>query len=257
MTRTGLPLLALCGDRRTGRQSARKPGCTVGRLLHRNVPGLGRPVYRGAGRHKSACQPGRAQQPAGSARHSAMAPQGRARSRCLRARARNQRMAAESPISRASLGWSQNINHVRLERPLTADLRDPIACRSEGRLEIPFAHAADIRPARSRPGAPHIALHGDGPCRLGHAGALSDQECRFLRAPAYGFPVDGATPASGQPGIARRLGAAPFTFDPLHRGCPAVLSERGSFTRSAFANAPWQTSSARRSPSGSLTSRWP
>ena len=31
-----------------------------------------------------------------------------------------------------SLGWSQNMNHVRLDRPLTPDLRDPLQLRLLG-----------------------------------------------------------------------------------------------------------------------------
>src|SRR5262249_32670704 len=46
-----------------------------------------------------------------------------------------------------SLGWSQNMNHLRLDRPLTADLRDPYALSLLGRADDPFAHAIDLKPA--------------------------------------------------------------------------------------------------------------
>jgi len=47
-----------------------------------------------------------------------------------------------------SLGWSQNVNHVRMERPLTPDLRDPSQLKLLGHANDPFAHAADFKPSR-------------------------------------------------------------------------------------------------------------
>src|SRR5260370_29517735 len=47
-----------------------------------------------------------------------------------------------------SLGWSQNMNHVRLERPLTPDLRNPLNLRLLGQATDPFGHAADFKPSR-------------------------------------------------------------------------------------------------------------
>src|SRR5262249_30906573 len=46
-----------------------------------------------------------------------------------------------------SMGWSQNMNHVRLDRPLTPDLRDLYRLSLLGDASDPFAHAADFRPA--------------------------------------------------------------------------------------------------------------
>src|SRR5690348_16998633 len=44
----------------------------------------------------------------------------------------------------ASLGWSQNVNHLRLSHPLTADVRDPYRLDQLGHAIDPFAHAADL-----------------------------------------------------------------------------------------------------------------
>src|SRR5262249_16921723 len=47
----------------------------------------------------------------------------------------------------SSLGWSQNLDHVRLDRPLTPDLRNPSRLGLLGHADDPFAHAADFKPA--------------------------------------------------------------------------------------------------------------
>src|SRR4051812_2134312 len=46
-----------------------------------------------------------------------------------------------------SLGWSQNLNHLRPNRPLAPDLRATYPLSRLGRADDPLAHAADFRPA--------------------------------------------------------------------------------------------------------------
>src|SRR5437016_5163863 len=47
-----------------------------------------------------------------------------------------------------TLGWSQNMNHRRMEHPLHPDLRDPFPLSLLGRAADPVAHAADFKPGR-------------------------------------------------------------------------------------------------------------
>src|ERR1700748_330066 len=55
--------------------------------------------------------------------------------------------SADLTESFLSLGWSQNLNHLRLDRPLTPDLRDQSQLGLLGHANDPFAHAADFKPA--------------------------------------------------------------------------------------------------------------
>ncbi len=48
-----------------------------------------------------------------------------------------------------TLGWSQNMNHLRLNAPLTPDLRDPYRLSLLGTAADTIAHAADFKPSRS------------------------------------------------------------------------------------------------------------
>src|SRR5690348_15940273 len=47
------------------------------------------------------------------------------------------------------LGWSQNLNHLRLDSQLTPDLRDRYRLSLLGRASDPFSHAADFKPANA------------------------------------------------------------------------------------------------------------
>ena len=47
------------------------------------------------------------------------------------------------------LGWSQNMNHLRLHSTLTPDLRDTHALSLLGTAADPFSHAADFKTARA------------------------------------------------------------------------------------------------------------
>ena len=99
------------------------------------------------------------------------------------------------------LGWSQNMNHVRLDRPLNPDLRDPYKLSLLGHAADPFAHALDFKPAgaldqtritRTSPRIGAAAWATPGRYQVKNLGVF----VRRLRA----FPVEGATPASAPPG---------------------------------------------------------
>jgi hypothetical protein len=141
-----------------------------------------------------------------------------------------------------SLGWSQNMNHLRLDRPLTADLRDPYRLSLLGRSNDPFAHAADFKPANDLDQAcatqrsPTIGRAG-----WATPGRYQIKNLGFFMRRLAAFAVHGATPAAVDPGAAAAPGAAYFTFDPLHREVPLFTgANAASLTRAAFEHAPWQ-----------------
>lgn len=141
-----------------------------------------------------------------------------------------------------SLGWSQNMNHLRLDRPLTADLRDPYRLSLLGRANDPFAHAADLKPAndldqaRTAQRSPAI-----GRASWGTPGRYQIKNLGFFIRRLAAFAVHGATPAAVDPGAAAAPGAAYFTFDPLHREIPLFTEANAApLTRAAFEHAPWQ-----------------
>ena len=103
-----------------------------------------------------------------------------------------------------SLGWSQNVNHVRMDRALTPDLRSPSQLALLGQAIDPFAHAADFKPAQSlsTPPTPRSA-DGPGVGRMGNTGAISDQQARRLCSQAEDFP--GAR-RDARGGCSRRIG---------------------------------------------------
>jgi hypothetical protein len=140
-----------------------------------------------------------------------------------------------------SLGWSQNMNHLRMDRSLTADLRDTYRLSLLGRAADPFAHAADIRPAndldQTRITAASSAMSGTA---WGTPGRYQIENVGFFVRRLMAFKVQGATPAAADPGAAAEAGAAYFTFDPLHREMPLFASTAAPITRAAFGNAPTQ-----------------
>lgn len=139
-----------------------------------------------------------------------------------------------------SLGWSQNVNHVRLERTLLPDLRDPLLLDRLGRTGDPFAHAADFHPS-----SPFDQT------RVG-------PQIRFARSSAFGTPgryqiknlgvfvrrlatyrISGSSPAQVEPGKPVPAGAALFTFNPLFRNVPLFDVDRGAaISRSGFSANP-------------------
>jgi hypothetical protein len=142
-----------------------------------------------------------------------------------------------------SLGWSQNLNHLRLNRPLTMGLRAPGPLDELGRAGDPWAHAADFKTARpvdsSRTtgealGMSRAAWGTPGRYQVKNVGVF------VRRLPT--FKVLGATPAAAAPGVAVPAAAAVFTFDPLFRGVPLFVEQTGApLSRAAFHTAPWET----------------
>ena len=141
------------------------------------------------------------------------------------------------------LGWSQNMNHLRLESPLTPDLRDPYALGLLGRARDPFAHAADFRPARA------LSEARVGPRSLGipvaawaTPGRYQIKNLGFFVRRLQTFKLNGVTPAAVGPGLATPTDAACYTFDPFFRETPLFTKESGEpLTRAGFARAPWES----------------
>jgi hypothetical protein len=141
-----------------------------------------------------------------------------------------------------SLGWSQNVNFVRLDRPLTPNLRDSYLLSRLGYADDPFAHAADFKPANDLDQA-RITQHSPaiGRAAWGTPGRYQIKNLGFFVRRLVAFPVDGVTPAAVDPGAAAPPGAAYFTFDPLHREVPLFTQASGTpLTRAAFEHAPWR-----------------
>jgi len=141
-----------------------------------------------------------------------------------------------------SLGWAQNLNHVRLDRPLTPDLHDPFLLALLGRAADPFAHAADFKTShdldQARVGTRSLGI---GSAAWGTPGRYQIKNLGFFVRRLQVFPVTGVTPAAVDPGSAAPPDAAWFTFDPLHREIPLfVASTAAPLTRAAFDQAPWQ-----------------
>src|SRR5262249_34965965 len=140
-----------------------------------------------------------------------------------------------------SLGWSQNMNHLRMDRQLTADLRDPYRLSLLGRAADPFAHAAEIRPANDLDQA-RVTAHSPviGRAGWGTPGRYQMKNVGFFVRRLTGFKVQGATPTAVDPGTVAPANAAYFTFDPLHRELPLFTSSSTPITRAEFGNAPTQ-----------------
>jgi hypothetical protein len=141
-----------------------------------------------------------------------------------------------------NLGWSQNLNHVRLERQLTVDLRDPYKLSLLGRAVDPFAHAADFDPAADLD-QPRITAGSTGIGNLawGTPGRYQIRNLGFFVRRLQVFPVNGVTPAAVDPGDLPPAGASVFTFDPLHRELPLFSEATGEpITRAAFDENPSQ-----------------
>lgn len=142
-----------------------------------------------------------------------------------------------------ALGWSQNMNHLRLHSPLTPDLHDLYRLSLLGRAADPFAHAADFKPARALNQArvTRDAL-GIGRAAWGTPGRHQIKNLGFFVRRLQTFAVKGATPAAVAPGLASPPNAACYTFDPLFRDAPLFVKESGApLTRADFAEAPWAT----------------
>jgi len=141
-----------------------------------------------------------------------------------------------------TLGWSQNMNHVRLDAPLTPDLRDAFRLTLLGTASDPFAHAADFKPVRPLDQA-RVTPRSLGIGRAGWQtpGRHQIKNVGFFVRRLQTFRVAGATPASALPGAPPAVRSC-FTFDPLFREIPLFEKEsRKPITRAAFDRAPWNT----------------
>jgi len=140
-----------------------------------------------------------------------------------------------------SLGWSQNLNHVRLDRPLMPSLRDPSQLALLGRAVDPFAHAADFRPACAMD-SPRVSPDslGVGRAGWGTPGRYQISNLGVFVRRWQTFPVRRATPAAALPGATFPAGACCFTFNPLFRDAPLVAADSATpITRAAFSANPW------------------
>jgi hypothetical protein len=147
-----------------------------------------------------------------------------------------------------ALGWSQNLDHVRLNRPLMPDLRDPALFSLLGRAGDSVAHAAEFKPvlqleqARTRnnsAGASVAAWGTPGRYQIRNLGVF----VRRLQV----FPVSGVTPAvqlpENPPASPPQNSPAPggcFFFNPLARQAPLFDADSAApITRAAFGGDPW------------------
>jgi hypothetical protein len=142
-----------------------------------------------------------------------------------------------------TLGWSQNMNHRRIDHPLHPDLRDQYALSLLGRAADPVAHAAEFKPSRPLDQT-RVMRHslGIGIAGWGTPGRYQIKNLGFFVRRMQTFPVKGATPAAAPPGAPVPSGAACFTFDPLFRNIPLFVEQsREPLTRAAFDHAPGET----------------
>src|SRR6478735_2431342 len=141
----------------------------------------------------------------------------------------------------ASLGWSQNVNHLRLSRPLTADLRDPFRLDQLGHAIDPFAHAADFRKGSALDGARVVpGSLGIGVAAWGTPGRYQIKQIGAFVHRLQTFRLSGVDPAAADPGLPLPAKAGCFTFDPLHRESPLFVESTGeAISREAFDHTPW------------------
>ena len=132
-----------------------------------------------------------------------------------------------------ALGWSQNLNHLRLDHPLTPDVHRPGVLDLLGHSNDPFAHAADFKPARP------LDQPRGGRAAWGTPGRYQIRNLGFFARRLATFPVNGAAPAAAPPGGTPAAGAGFFTFDPLFRDVPLFVRESAlPLTRAGFQPKP-------------------
>ena len=139
------------------------------------------------------------------------------------------------------IGWSQNMNHLRLAHPLTPDLRAVYPLSLLGRANDPLAHAADIRPSFDLE-QPRLrtSLTTPGVPAWGTPGRYEIPNLGFFVRRLQTFPLRGVTPASAAPGQTPAIPGT-FTFDPLFRDVPLFEAESSApITRAAFDHDPWR-----------------
>ncbi len=142
-----------------------------------------------------------------------------------------------------ALGWSQNLNHLRLDHPLLPDLRDPYQLSLLGHAADPFAHAADFKPGHALDQARVTPTSlGIGQAVWGTPGRYQIKNLGFFMHRLQTFALKGVTPATVVPGGAAPAAATCFTFDPLFRNTPLFVEASGiPLSRAAFDYAPWET----------------
>lgn len=140
-----------------------------------------------------------------------------------------------------SLGWAQNVNHVRPEAVLTADVRDPLRLSRLGHADDPWAHAADVR-APGPCDQPRVTAGGVGRPAWGTPGRHQIKTLGVFVRRLHAYTVRGATPAAAEPGRPAPPAPAFYTFDPLFTSAPLFAElTRAPVTRAEFAAAPWKT----------------
>jgi hypothetical protein len=139
-----------------------------------------------------------------------------------------------------TLGWSQNLNRVRLDRPLTPALRDPARVGLLGSVADPFAHAADFKPAGALDQSRLMAGRG-AVAAWGTPGRYQIRNLGMFVRRLQPFPVRGSSPSSAAPGGTPAANNTLFKFDPLFRDVPLFAVDDGaSISRSAFGDNPWR-----------------
>jgi hypothetical protein len=138
-----------------------------------------------------------------------------------------------------ALGWSQNMNHVRLDRPLNPDLREPARLRLLGSALDPLAHAADFKPAG--PMDQPRTVNGVGPVAAwGTPGRYQIKNLGLFARRLASFPVRGASASAAAPGATPAANNTLFKFHPLFRDVPLFAVDEGTaISRSLFAADPW------------------
>ena len=140
-----------------------------------------------------------------------------------------------------ALGWSQNLNHVRTDRPLTPNLRDLRRLALLGRADDTLAHAADFKTAHSLDN-PRVNTNslGVGRAAWGTPGRYQIGSLGIFVRRLQTFPVRGATPAGAMPGAPTPAGTSCFTFNPLFRDTPLFAADSAApISRAEFAADPW------------------
>lgn len=131
-----------------------------------------------------------------------------------------------------SLGWSQNMNHLRMDRPLMPHLNRPAPLGLLNRARDPIAHAADFHPA------PALA---EPRGTAGSQGRYGIRTVGFFLSRLQTFPARGVTPAASAPGTTPAAGNSCFTFNPLFREAPLFSAAGIAIRRSDFLADPWSS----------------
>jgi hypothetical protein len=141
-----------------------------------------------------------------------------------------------------TLAWAQNLNHVRLDRALAADLRHPTALDRLGYPDDPFAHLLDVSPAIDLDGPPAVrspaapaGTRAVVRTAFSTPGRYNIKNLGFFARRLMTFPVRGATP-SPRPATTE---VASYTFDPLGRDVALfALGTSAPITRAHLAASP-------------------